>query len=819
MNSHLHSFRKIITVTLTLILVNSIISGCSGLFPTPTEANSFSETVENYPKAEVVFQTRIPTPLVDGEKLVLEILDDVTGVYLNPSHYEMAKQNDQDYFVRLPLIIGEKVKYRFLRQSTKTIYENTTQNTQVRYRMLLVNGPLVIQDLVAAWSDQTYSGPVGRIRGQLVDQNNNSPIPNMVICAAGMQTISSSDGSFILEGLPLWTQNVVISSLDGTYETFQQGAVIADEATTPIQISLKKRPSVEVTFNVSTPEGFTTDLPLRLATNLNSLGYPESELSSGSSTVASNLPIFIKTSTNEYSLTLTLPVGLDMRYKFTFGDGFWNSELDNKGNFVIRDLVVSESTKTIQKRIETIQSPNVGEIKFNITVPVSTPSNEAVSLQLNSFGWMQSLPMLKTGENQWTYTLYSPTHLVGVINYRLCRNDLCDSTASNTSQDGTVTGAPSAQTVSFILQNWPFMEAGTNPTSVDTNGGALQPRTDFIAGFELTPHFPVTWKNSIKQGLEVVSGTGANWVIFSPTWSTTHTNPPLLEPISGTDLLWSDLQTLSVQLSAQQLNPVIFPILSNSTSIDQFWINGKRDAGWWQTLFDRYHRFMMQNADLASLTNASAFVVGDPNMNPSMSNGVLANGETSNSPANADEQWSQLITDIRSRYRGPIIGVISLPSQTTALPGWLKNVDALYVLFSPSMDDSGDHSVQSMVSTFGTALDSIVQPISQQYSKPVIIGINYPSSTIALNGCMDINSKCLEYQPSALSGTAVDLDLQMRIYNAAIIASGNRPWIKGFITRGYDPMVVIKDQNSSIYGKPASDVLWFWFHFILNKST
>lgn len=817
MKFHYRTNHKISIVTLTLIIVTLMLSACSGFLQSNIDKITFTETVENYPKAEVVFQVRLPAPLVEGEKLVLEVLDDVTGVYFNPSHYEMAKQNDQDFFVRLPLIVGEKVKYRFLRQSTQAIYEYTTQNSQLRYRMLLVNGPLVIQDLVAAWADQPYSGPVGRIRGQLVDQTNNTPLPNMAVYAGGMQTISAADGTFILEGLPLWTQNVVISSLDGAYETFQQGAVIDDEATTPILLTLAKRPTVEVNFVVKLPDGFTTDLPLRLATNLYSLGYPESELSSGSSTVSSNMPLFTKTSADEYALALNLPVGADLRYKFTFGDSFWNSELNSTGNFVTRDLIVSEANNSIKKRIELIQSPTKGEIKFNVTMPSTTPSNEQVSLQLNAFGWMQSLPMVKSGENQWSYSLYSPTHLLGNINYRFCRNDQCDIAISNPAQDGMVATSSTAQVVTLNLANWQYMDAAANATLVDTNGGALAPRTDFIAGFELTPHLPVTWKNSLAQGLEAIKGSGANWVIVSPTWSATHANPPQLEPVPGSDILWSDLQTLTAQISTNQLNPVIFPVLSSSVSVDQFWTDGKRDGGWWQSLYDRYHRFILQNADLAALTNASAFVIGDPSMNPSMSGGLLVNGEASNSPANADEQWSQLILDVRSRYTGPIIGVISLPSQTTTLPGWLKDVDAFYVLFSPSMMDSGDQSVQAMVNTFGTALDTLVLPIAEQYAKPVIVGINYPSSSIALNSCMDINSKCMEYQPGVLAGTAVDLDLQSKIYNAAIIASGNRSWIKGFIARGYNPLVVVKDQGSSIYGKPASDVLWFWFHFILNK--
>jgi hypothetical protein len=818
MNFHFRLTRTVIFFTLILLPATTLLTACSRLLQRPNESIAFTETVENYPKAEVVFQVRLPAPLIDDEKLVLELLDDVTGVYFNPTRYEMAKQNDQDYFVRLPLIVNAKVKYRFLRQSSQTIYEHTTQNNMVRFRMLLVNGPLVIQDAVAAWSDQPYSGPVGRIRGHLSDLATNLPISNMAIYSAGMQTLSASDGSFILEGVPLWTQNVVIASLDGAYETFQQGAVISEEATTPISISLTKRPMTEVYFVVKVPEGFTTELPLRLANNLYSLGYAEAELSAGSSMIASNLPVFIKTASDEYSLTLTLPVGADLRYKFTFGDGFWNSELSSSGNFVTRDLIVSDATKNIHKRIEAVQSPNVGEIKFTVSVPASTPSNEQVSLQLNAFGWMEALPMQKTGENLWTYTLYSPTHLIGNIAYRICRNNQCEIALSDPSQDGSIAATPTPQIVNFNLTNWQFMDMDSKPTSVDTNGGGLTPRGDFIAGFELTPHLSTSWKNSLNQGLEAIRGTGANWVIVSPTWSITHVNPPLLEPVPGTDLLLPDVQALALQLSANQLNPVIFPLVSDSVGADQFWINSKRDAGWWQTFYDRYHRFMMQNADLASTTNASALVIGDPNMNPAMSNGVLINGEPSNSPENADEHWSQLITDLRTRYSGPIIGVISLPSQVSTLPGWLKDVDAFYVLFSPSMVDSGDLSVQAMVNTFGVALDSLVQPIAQEYAKPVIIGVNYPSSSIALNGCMDINAKCLKYQTGQLAETTVDLDLQSRIYNAAVIASANRAWVKGFIARGFNPLVVIKDQGSSVFGKPASDVLWFWYHYILNKS-
>jgi len=803
-----------------LIVFSLILSACSVINKSPIAELAFIESNENYAKAEVIFQVNLPAALSQNEKLVLEIIDDVTGTYFNPSQYEMAEQDGQNYYIKLPLTIGQKIKYRYLRKSDQLTYEYTARNEPLPYRVYFSEGPALVQDYVVAWPDLPYNGPLGKIRGQLVEKSKNTPIPNVAIYAAGMRTLSSADGSFILEGLPVGTQNVVIASLDGAYETFQQGAVIAEEATTPIMLELQKRAVVDLDFTVRLPDGFNTDLPLRFASNMYSLGYPESELQSGSTTVSADLPIFTKVANNEYKFSLSLPAGADLKYKFTFGDGFWNAELGSNGSFMTRELIVPTADTTIRKKIALIQSPDKGAITINVVVPKTTPSNEWISLQLNSFGWMQPLPMLKMGENQWTYTLYSPTHLLTNIEYRFCRNDQCSQAISKQGETGSVTTSNLPQTLTLSFENWQYLNENTGTTNVDTNAGALQPRTDFITGFELISDFPVSWKQSVNQGLVSATSTGASWMILSPTWTITSTNPPLLEPVPGVDLLWPDLQSLISNIRNNNLQPVIFPRLSDSSDMNGFWVNGKRDGGWWLTIFERYQRFILQNADLAQITNASAIIIGDPGLRPSMAGGTLANNESSNAPENADDQWSQLITDIRARYSGPVIGVISLPDQNnTGIPGWMKNVDAIYVLFSPSLASSKDQSVQSFVSLFDAALDTYVQPLAAQFGKPILVGIDYPSNPIALNGCQALNGSCLSYEKNDFSGQSVDLDLQSKIYNAAFISSARRPWISGFISRGFNPLVVLKDQQASVYGKPASDMLWFWFHYILNKSS
>jgi hypothetical protein len=64
----------------------------------------------------------------------------------------------------------------------------------------------------------------------------------------------------------------------------------------------------------------------------------------------------------------------------------------------------------------------------------------------------------------------------------------------------------------------------------------------------------------------------------------------------------------------------------------------------------------------------------------------------------------------------------------------------------------------------------------------------------------------------------IDLSTQMKIYNAAIIAAEKDSRISGFISRGNQTVAAVVDSSPSVLSKPSSDVLWFWYHFILNKS-
>ena len=119
-------------------------------------------------------------------------------------------------------------------------------------------------------------------------------------------------------------------------------------------------------------------------------------------------------------------------------------------------------------------------------------------------------------------------------------------------------------------------------------------------------------------------------------------------------------------------------------------------------------------------------------------------------------------------------------------------------------------------------LDKNIKPLKDTYKKPILIGVDYPSIAEAATGCVKVDGKCLGFdildQPSSISGAGtLDLKAQVNIYNAILVGINQRSWVNGIISRGYYPPVSLQDKSSSIHGKPAADVLWYWFPKLLAK--
>jgi len=804
---HRNSKRIQIYLLNILMVLALFLSGCSmdwvvtptSTLPTETpESEATPVPLPPTPETIVNFRVEVPANTPADAPIYLTILDEVTGLALNPTYYTLdpaePEQSDEAnrsyYSINLPLPVGSVIKYRYERQAeAATVIEHVSDGRTVRYRLYHVEGPGIINDVVSRWTDTPFDSPSGRIMGQATDAESGKPIPNLLVTAGGQQTFTASDGSFLLEGLPPGVHNLVGYALDGSYKIFQQGARVAAESTTPAPLKLSAAPTVKVVFVVKVPEGTPPVIPVRLAGSLFQTGNTFSDLSGGTSTLAINMPVLDPLPDGRYSLTMTLPVGADLRYKYTLGDGFWNAEHAADGSFKLRQVVVPDHNTLIEDEVVTWQSGSNAYITFDVSVPASTPADDIVTIQFNPlFGWTEPIPMWHIGENRWAYVLYGPLNLPGELKYRYCRNGLCGvaddaDTAGLQSPGRSVVPGKQKQIIKEEVKTWVDWGASTAPEApLDAEVAA---RSDgFMAGVELQDNYHPSWRALLPNALADIKSTGANWIVFSPTWTYTRNNPPVLEPVSGQDALWLE-QVNSINLAqADGLNVAIHPRPEFLANQDEWWENSTRDFAWWLVWFEQYHKFAINFADLAAQTNAPYLVLGDQWVKPSLPGGTLANGNPSGVPADSETRWRDILADVRSHYQGKILWAMS-STDIQNPPPFLDALDGIYLLWSPLPSEQPEISQEDLEANAAKLLDNGVRTVELLYDKSIYISAFFPS--------------------------AVSLQAQAEAYAAILNVINQRDWISGFISSGYYLPAALQDKSASVHGKPASEVLKYWY--------
>jgi hypothetical protein len=810
--------RPLKTVLLLFSLLALALNGCTfslvdipGLSPaTPTSPYPPTPIPSLQPVAEITFRVTLPLPLLPGETLLLSVVDEVTGLSLNPANYPMVAQDAVHYSVSIPFVPGSVVKYRYVRQSTLPILEDDSADRPVRYRLYYVTGPATVEDVVAGWSDAPFAGPTGRLLGQVVDAATGAAIPNILIAAGGQQTLTDSNGAFFIEGLPPGTHNLVAYALDGAYATFQQGARIEADRRTPVALSLNAVPMVNVIFTVIMPrETAPVTAPVRLAGNLLQLGNTFGDLNGGMSTVASRMPVLSPLPDGRYTLTLSLPAGADIRYKYTLGDGFWNAEHRNDGGFVVRQLIVPQGQPTVivEDTIETWRAGNSAPILFDVTVPANTPVGDVISIQFNPYGWTEPIPMWPMGNNRWRYQLFSPLNMVGMFEYRYCRNDQCgvaDDLQTSAGRHGRLASTSLiAQNLQDTVSAWNWLAGGPTGQLVGVPVTARSP--GFWTGVEIQPGYDPTYQPWTTLAMQNIQGIGANWVVLTPSWSVSRTSPFVFSPVPGNDPLWADLLDSVWRARATNLNVALFPLPNLPDAASVWWSAAPRDAAWWETWFNRYQAFILYHADLASRSGAQTLILGGDWIAPALPGGLLADGSPSGVPADAETRWRNLITETRRHFGGSLYWAVTYPAGLTNLPSFVSEMDGLYVLWYAPLGDST--AVLDMQTEAGRRMDNDLLPLQTALQKPIVLAMIIPSADGAAQASL---SPEVVFQPGA-GGARVNLQLQVDIYQAMLGAVDARPWIAGFVSRGYYLPAVLQDASASIHGKPAADLLWYWY--------
>ena len=839
MNLQSAPLRSLIAVAISLVLAgqactlslfdNSLPTGTSTLIPEVVIPSSTPQVM-----AQTTFITTIPEPLLPTESLAIAIMDEVTGLSLNTTQYPMSARNTLTYAVTLPLPYNSVVKYRYVRHGASQVLEDTNPGSAIRYRIYWVEGPAEIQDMIADWGDKSYARPTGEILGQITNVDTGSSLPNLLVTAGGMQSITDSSGRFELAGLPIGTQNLVVYSMDGMYQTFQQGAAVADGQTTVVDLRVKPLKLINITFLVKVPDTTVPGVPVRIAGNILQLGNTFADLQGGISSSTERMPIMNLQPDGSYAITLALPAGADIQYKYTLGDGYWNAEHKLDGTWNQRELIVPDQDFTIQ---DSVMSWSAGDspILFEVSVPSVTPPGDIIYIQFNTFSWMEPIPMWPLGNNRWAYKLYSPLNILGSFSYRYCRNGQCGSaddveTAGTAPTGRKATTSVIGQDIQDSVTAWKWFE---NPESVPLVGADITPRASgFISGIEFQPAFRPNWSYYAPQALTNTQAIGANTVVLTPSWTYTTTSPLGFSPVPGQDPLWIDSAIMVSQARSLGLNVALFPTPHFPASTDPssnppssgFWLNAPRDAQWWQTWFTHYRAFAINYADLAAQTGAQTLILGGDWVAPAMPDGKLPDGNPSNVPADGETQWKTIISEVRQHFKGQVLW--ALPYTKSALNAplpLLQDVDGIYLLWSVSLSTNPSATKTDFFNEAGSLMDNEVSPLVSLVKKPLTLAVAYPSAAGAADECIpNGQGGCFDWSALSrpnpdISSVGLNLQTQADIYEALLTAVNTRPWITGFVSRGYYLPVALQDKSTSIHNKPVADILWYWYPRLLGN--
>ena len=820
-------FRNVIIV----FLLAAMITSCQlNVFGNETPDSSFPyplpPTPTPQPMAEIFFAATLPAPLLPGESLLLSVVDEITGLAINPKNYTMQSGDSLHYYVAIPLVVNSVLKYRYIKQSAQTILEDTSDEQAVRYRLYFVGGPGEVMDTISSWSDVDYFGDVGRITGRVVSGIDNSGLQDILICAGGAQTLTDSNGEFVLEGITTGIHNMVAYSLDGRYQTFQQGAFVTAGKRTPVNIIMTPAELVSVVFTVMVPSNTVPSAPIRFAGNLYQLGNSFGDLQGGTSSVSDKMPQLTPMLDGRYTLSLMLPAGADIQYKYTLGDGFWNAEHQISGEFKVRQLIVPNSGGIVQDVVETWQAGSSAPILFEVTAPPETPQTDTVSIQFNPYGWTEPLQMWSLGNNHWVYQLFSPFNLLSSFEYRYCRNDQCgmadDSATSGRTGGRLVSTSSKPQAIKDTINSWKWL---SKIQFVDDPSQNIQAKAyGFWAGVEFqSDNYSPSWQPRMPLALKNIQEMGSNWVILTPSWSYQGEDQIQFSQIPSKDQLSVDLSETVNWAKGYGLNTAIFPTANFPIAEEDWWMNATRDANWWDSWFTRYRAFSLYYADLAMSNGSAALILGGGWLKPALPGGILADGSSSNLPLDSETRWSSLIAEIRQHYNGQLLWAIEYPGSLINPPGLIYELDGIYLLWSAPLSNSIEPSLQEMQTNAGNMMDDEVRPFQLTYEKPIIVSIAYASITGSAKACVpDEKGGCEDWsilnQPNSIN-EFVELNLQAQsdVYKAILNAINERSWISGFVSRGFFPPVSLQDTSASINGKPAENLLDYWFPRLLGN--
>jgi hypothetical protein len=272
------------------------------------------------------------------------------------------------------------------------------------------------------------------------------------------------------------------------------------------------------------------------------------------------------------------------------------------------------------------------------------------------------------------------------------------------------------------------------------------------------------------------------------------------------------------------LKVALRPTLSApGNDLDQWWQDSARDSAWWNAWFEGYRSFLLTYARIGADGGADKLIIGGSELAPAFPRGALQDGALAGVPPDAEKRWRETLDDVRAVFPGIIALELELADDLQQPPPFVDAVDQIQIYWHPALSASGDSSIDDYRTEAGRRMDQTLIADPRLADKPFILSVGYPSVEGGISGCVsDPGGDC--YNPSAFAMGAIpepalrlDLDSQALAYDAVLTEAYSRPRFSGLYARGYNPSASLQDLSTSVRGKPAQVVLWYWFSRISGK--
>lgn len=782
---------------------------------TPRATAPPAPTTAPPPQTLVTFTVVAPANTPAGAQLAVQLIDDVTGARpLVP----LSSSGGNLWMGTTPAIRGDVLRYRYVRTAPGFAEELTPLNQPVPYRLFVVSETAnAATDIVAAWSDTRWGGSdQGALIGYVRNANNNQGVAGVLVNAAGQNTLTAQDGYYAIYNVPSGNQRVTILAPDGYLRPTQNMAGVPPSQVVQLDLSSPDPNSVAVTFVMTPPANTDGAATPRLIGNLAQLGSTFTLQADGTSIVGARAPTLfpLNDGTGRFAVSVRVFEGTVIRYAYTLGDGFWNSELDEAGLRRLRTYVVPFGDSTHYDTVTTWHTGPFPPVVFEVTTPPNTPPGDLLTIQFRTSQWLAPQLMRRLALNRWRFVLYNPLNFTGNVGYRYCRNFACgaadDAATAGAASLGrlfTPTVLPQARIETVDGWRW-WGEAPAPTLSALPLPGIARP--ELALGIGLPEPWQPTALSLYPETLRSVQAASATTLTIMRRSLMRGVTPPLLADDPALTMPDYEVRALAEQARAAGLAVVLHPVTCAYTpygSCDYF--SGYAPTALW---YEAYERHMLTQASLAAAIAADTLVIGDYKLQPTLP------GEPG-APADAEARWRTLIARVRERYGGRLAFELLLGSDLWPNPpAFLDSVNFIRVHWWSPLAGNPAASPAEMTAAAGDLMDSRLKPLRERFpGKFLHLSIAYYSADGAATQCLRRpDGSChpfTDFNPEAPDVGAYGLDLseQADAYSAVLAAAYQRPWVNGVSTFGYNPVVSLRDKSLSVRGKPAEAVLAAWY--------